>query len=215
VAPGDLAEIIGVAGDAKYMSLRESPMLMVFQPLAVPQSVTVAVRTSSDPARLSTSIAEAINGAAAPIVVADFRTQAEQAARTFVRERELALLSSVFGSVALLLTSIGLYGLLSLRVVRQTRDIGVRLALGATRRAVVGRVVRDMLPLVSAGLLAGVAIAAAVARWLQAQLFGVDGHDPATMAGAAVVLLAVALLASAVPARRASRIDPLAALRME
>ena len=215
VAPQDLVEIVGVVRDAKYMTPRENVMLMVFQPLAVPQSVTVTLRASLDPARLSAALPETTKSLGVPMVVTDFRTQTEQTARTFVRERELAFLSSVFGVVALLLTSIGLYGLLSLRIVQQTRDIGVRLALGATRRLIVGRVLREMMPLVVVGLLAGIAAATAVARMLQSQLFGLEGDDPATIAGAVAVLLAVALLASVLPARRASRVDPLVALRSE
>jgi ABC-type antimicrobial peptide transport system permease subunit len=214
--PADLlVEIVGVVRDAKYMTPREDPMLMVFQPLAVPQAVTVAVRTSVDPSRLSAAIPEVVQSLGAPMAIADLRTQAQQTAKTFVREQQLAFLSSVFGVLALLLTSIGLYGLLTLRIVQQTRDIGVRRALGATRRSIVGGVLKEMLPLVIVGLVAGIAGASAVARALQAQLFGLDGHDPVTMAGAAAVLLAVALLASVLPARRALHVDPLVALRSE
>jgi predicted permease len=215
IAADQLVEIVGVVRNGKYMTVREDAMLTVFRPMTSAGAVSFAVRTAGDPLVIVPAVREIAKQQAGPVAVGDFRTQSEQTAQTFAREREFAFLSSLFGGVALMLTSIGLYGLLSYRVARRTREIGLRMALGAGRGRVVRSVLVETAWLMSAGLAAGVAAAAAVTRFLQSQLFGLGRNDALTTAIAVGILTGVALIASALPARRASRVDPLIALRGE
>jgi predicted permease len=219
VEAAKLVEIVGVVRDAKYMMVREDTPLTVFQPIFQPMNtfgaVTFAVRTTGEPLAMAPAVRELAKQLSGPMAVGEFRTQAAQAAQTFAREREFAFLSSLFGALALALTSIGLYGLLSYTVTRRTQEIGVRMALGAGRARVVRSVLVETAWLVSAGLAAGLAAATALTRFLQSQLFGLGRNDALTIAAAIGVLVSVALVASALPARRASRIDPLVALRTE
>ncbi len=132
-----------------------------------------------------------------------------------VQERLIATLSGFFGVLAALLASLGLYGVMSYTAARRTREIGVRLALGATRTGVQRMVLKESLLLVMAGLAIGVPVTLAAARLVSARLFGVSAADPLTIAGASVLMIAVAGLAGYLPARRASKVDPMVALRHE
>ena len=149
------------------------------------------------------------------LVVVDFRTQAAQVAATFASERYLTWVSIAFGALALLLLSIGLYGVLSYSVLRRTREIGLRMALGARRRHVVGGVVGETLRLVGAGIVGGVVLTFMVTRFLQHYLFGVGPTDAIAVGEAVALMLLVAITAAAWPARRAAGIDPMVALRTE
>src|SRR5258708_39909200 len=142
-------------------------------------------------------------------------TLAERVSRTVGQERRRAQLSGLFASAALLLACIGIYGLVSYAVVRRTAEIGLRIALGATPSSVVGIMVREAVTLVVAGLAIGFAALVPAARLIRAMLFGVTPADPVTIVSAASAMLGAALLAACGPARRASRVDPMAALRYE
>ena len=143
------------------------------------------------------------------------RTQSQTIDRLLFNERLVARLSSLFGLLALLLTSIGLYGLLSYEVARRTREIGIRSALGAQRRDVLSMVVTQGLSLVFFGVVVGIVSAFGVTRYLQSLLFGIRPTDPITFLAVCVMLIVVALLACYIPARRATRVDPMVALRDE
>ena len=130
-------------------------------------------------------------------------------------QRLLATLSSVFGLLALLLASIGLYGMMAYSVARRTNEVGIRMALGADRRRVIANIVRETMTLVGGGILAGVAAAWAATRLLSSTLFGLTAMDPQTVAAAIAVMAGVALAAGYVPARRAAAVDPVIALRQE
>jgi ABC-type antimicrobial peptide transport system permease subunit len=143
------------------------------------------------------------------------RTLEEQTSASLTAEHLLALLMSYFGVFALALSCIGLYGVMSDRVTLRTAEIGLRLALGAEQRAVGWLVLREALITVTIGVIVGLAGAFGAVRLVRSQLFGVEPHDPLSLAGATVVLVAIACIAAYVPARRASRIDPLGALRHE
>jgi ABC-type antimicrobial peptide transport system permease subunit len=132
-----------------------------------------------------------------------------------VHERMMALLSACFGLLALILTSVGVYGVIAYAVERRTQEIGIRLALGAARRAVAGMLLRELGPLVLASLVLGTAATLAAARTIRTLLYGVAAGDVATLAAAALVLALVAALAAYLPARRAARLDPMDALRHE
>ena len=144
-----------------------------------------------------------------------FTTLGTEIEGSILQERLAAQVSSFFGGGALLLVSLGLYGLLSYNMNRRTREIGIRRALGAQRKHVFRLVIRDMLLLVLAGLTLGIPTALATTRLLGGLLFGLSAHDPTTFAGAIVLLLLVALAACWVPARRATKVDPMVALRRE
>jgi len=145
----------------------------------------------------------------------EVETLATQVAASLQRERLLATLSSGFGLLALLLSCLGLYGILSYTVARRTSEIGVRMALGADRRDVLWLVLRDALRLVLVGAALGVPAALAAARLVANQLFGISAADPGAVVAATLALLAVAAVAVYLPARRATRVDPLVALRCE
>jgi ABC-type antimicrobial peptide transport system permease subunit len=144
-----------------------------------------------------------------------FRTLDEQVARSLNTERMLAALSSSFGALALLLSLVGLYGVMSFVVTRRTREIGIRLALGATRASALRLVLRDAAVMVAVGVALALPCVAALGKLVQSQLFGVTATDPATFAGAALVLTAGALVAAFIPAWRASNVNPTDALRLE
>jgi ABC-type antimicrobial peptide transport system permease subunit len=145
----------------------------------------------------------------------DMHTVADALDRAVVREKLLSRLSTFFGALATVLAGIGLYGLMAYAVVRRTREIGIRMALGAARGMVLRSEMRSALWLVAMGIAVGVPIALAVGRLIRSQLFGVSGTDPVTFAMATVVLALVAGAAAYLPARRASHVDPMVALRWD
>ena len=143
------------------------------------------------------------------------RTEEQQIADSCREERTYATLATALGLVGVLLAAIGIYGLLAYQVARRTQELGLRMALGATRGAVARLVLTQSLRLAAAGAVLGLLASLAGTRVLSKVLFGLTANDPATMAGAIALLLAVALVAGSVPARRAARVDPLVALRTE
>jgi predicted permease len=207
-------EIVGVVGDAKYDNLRRE----IDATMYVPNSggnVWFAVRTASDPLALAPSVRTLVREIDSNLPVAGVRTQSEQIDRQIFQERLIARLAGFFGILALALACIGLYGLISYEVSQRTREIGIRSALGAARRDVLNMVLRQGLRLAFAGALVGLLVAVGLLRYTKSLLFEVDAADPLTFATVAVLLTGVMLAASYIPARRATQVDPIVALRYE
>jgi predicted permease len=213
-------EIVGVIGDIKSSNAREQPEATVYRPILQIQdddayAVNIHIRTLGNPSSLATAVRQAINQTDDKLPILGVITLSEQLQGTLQQDRLIAQLVSFFGALALMLACIGLYGVMAHGVVRRTNEIGIRMALGAAGRDIAWMVLRETLLLVVVGLVVGVPTALLSARLISAQLFGLNPSDPLTLIGAASVLTVVALLAGYVPARRASRVNPLIALRYE
>jgi predicted permease len=210
-------EVIGVARDAKYASLDQPVPPTLFMPhtQVSPSGMTVEVRTATDPSTVVAAIREAVRGIDPAMALVQMRTQREQIADTIAKPRLFATLTTVSGVIGLLLACIGLYGVVSYETVRRTREIGVRMALGAQRADVLRLVMRQTFYVVALGAVAGLALALGASRMLGSVLFGVGPADPLAIGAALALLVVVALAASYLPARRASRLDPTEALRTE
>jgi predicted permease len=211
-------EIVGVARDSMYSTLREQIPRQVFTPYIQGEYVTgmnVYVRTTLEPPQMFAAIRKTIGGMDATLPVYDLRTIGEQINRSLATERMIAMLSAVFGIIATVLATVGLYGVMAYTVARKTREIGIRMALGAFGKDVVWMVMREVLMLVGAGAAIGVTAAVLLTRYIQAQLYGLTPNDPGTLVAATILLSAVAALAGYLPALRASRVDPIRALRYE
>jgi len=211
-------QIIGVVGNTKYESMRDEIPYELYIPYAqagFSDGLTFYVRAQGDPASVFNTLRGAVREVDASIPMYDMRTLDDQMEISLLTERLLATLSSVFGSLATLLAALGLYGVMAFMVTRRTREIGIRMALGAGQSSVVWMVMRETLILAGFGVAIGLAGAYGVTRLIQAQLFGVQPTDLLTMAAAALGIAAVAALAGYIPARRATGIDPMTALRWE
>ncbi len=210
-------EIAGVSANLRYGSLKEGSPMTVFVAASQfsPDRVTYALRTAGDPLRYVKSVHEIVREADSNIPVTDVVTQAVEIDRTISQEATFAKLSTGFAVLALLIACVGLYGTVSYSVARQVGEIGIRMAMGAQRGAVVWMVLRRVLLLAAVGLAISVPAALSAFRLVKSFLFETQPNDPGTLALAGVVLLSAAILAGYAPARRASRIDPLAALRHE
>jgi macrolide transport system ATP-binding/permease protein len=212
-------EIVGVSANLRYGGLKneeESAMtVLVAVSQFSPDRVTYALRTAGDPLRFVQSVHEIVREADSRIPVTNVVTQAAEIDRTISRELMFAKLCTGFAVLALLMACVGLYGTLSYGVARQVGEIGIRMALGAQRGAVVWMVLRRVLLLAAVGLAISVPAALVAFRLVKSLLFETQPNDPGTLALAGAVLLSAAILAGCAPARRASRIDPLAALRRE
>ena len=173
------------------------------------------MRTANDPRTAIAPIRELINRRDSNLPMMDVKTQSEHIDMLLGQERMIAQLSSYFGVVALLLACIGLYGLLSYEVTRRTREIGIRMALGARRADLIRLIVWQGVALALAGSVAGVAAALAISRLLTKLLYGVKPSDPVTLIAVMLLLVTVALVAAFLPARRATMVDPMVALRCE
>jgi len=211
-------QIVGVAGDTKYENLRDEipeEMYLAAEQRDYPDSGTMYVRARGDPALVFNRLRAAAHEVDANVPVYDMRTLTEQMDISLLTERMLAALSTVFGGLATLLAALGLYGVMAYMVARRTREIGIRMALGAGQGSVMWMVLRETLTLAAIGVAIGLAGAYAVTRLIQAQLFGVQPTDLLTMAAASLAIAAVTALAGYIPARRATGIDPMRALRWE
>ncbi|HEV8204157.1 MAG TPA: ABC transporter permease [Pyrinomonadaceae bacterium] len=213
-------EIIGVIGDVKWDDAREKTEPAVYRPILQVQeqgayTATIHIRTTSDPTPLTSQVRQMINQIDDKLPIFGVTTLDEQLRRNLDQERLIAQLVSFFGALALILACIGLYGVMAHGVARRTNEIGIRMALGARGGNIAWMVIRETLYLVLAGLVIGVPAALVGAKLISAQLFGLRPTDPLTLVGASVVLTIVALLAGYLPARRASRVNPLSALRYE
>ena len=213
-------EIVGVVRDARTTSLHEPPVPMVFFPIDQPAAFRTSpgnldVRVAGDPAAAVPPVRDALRRAAPGLLMNGVFTMASRLSRDVSRERVVAYLSGGFALLALLLASIGLYSVLSYTVAQRTREIGVRMALGARRVEVATLVARDALVVVAAGLAAGLAASLATGRLLRTLLFDVSATDPVTYVQVLAALAVVILAAVLAPARRAARVDPIVALRSE
>jgi predicted permease len=210
-------EVIGVAHDSKYASLEQRVPPTLFMPHAqVPASgMTVEVRTASDPMTVASAIREAVRQTDPTIALPEMKTQRQQIAETIGKPRAFALLTTVSGMIGLLLACVGLYGVASYETIRRTHEIGIRMALGARRSDVLRLVMRQTVLVVTIGAGIGIALALAASRLIGSLLFGIAPGDPFAMGSALAVLIGVALVASYLPARRASQLDPTQALRYE
>ena len=217
--PASQIEIIGVVKDVKYASLRNEGRAMFYLPFYQATTgrgqMTLVVRTAGDPTSVAAAARREARTMDPAMPMFEVETLATQVAASLQRERLLALLSSGFGLLALLLSCLGLYGILSYTVARRTNEIGVRMALGADRRDVLWLVLRDAQRLVLVGAALGVPAALAASRLVASQLFGISAADPGAVVAATLALLVVAAVAGYLPARRATRVDPLVALRCE
>jgi len=212
-------EIVGVVKDAKYHSVRERPRGMWFVYAEQEQSPDgfndLVVRVTGKPEALVAQIRAAIRDEDPNLAISEVTTLAEIVDRSFGQEKLLAKLAGFFGALALLLASVGLYGVMAYSVARRTNEIGIRMALGARPGSVLRMVLGESLIVVALGLVVGIPAALACGRLVSSQLYGLEANDPLTIALAAAALLAVALAAVYLPARRAALLDPLAALRQE
>ena len=206
--------IIGIVGDTKYAYLRRPIEPMMFLPL-VSNSAYFELRAAANPTALVKNVRDIISRAADNLPLTHVLTQTEQIDQTLFLERIMSRLSGFFAALALVLACIGLYGLLAYEVARRTREIGIRMALGAQHRDLLRLVVGQGIVLALVGVFIGVAAALGVTRFLSSMLYGVRANDPFTIAGVAVLLVVVALAACYIPARRAMRVDPMVALRHE
>jgi ABC-type antimicrobial peptide transport system permease subunit len=209
--------VVGVSADAKYTDLRGAAPPTVYLPALqqVDGNANFAIRLASHHAgAIFPAIRSAVRDVDPALPGLDLRTQDDQIDRLHGQELLFARLSGVFGGVALLLACVGLYGLMSHAVLRRTGEIGLRMAVGALPGQVLRIVLGECL-LVSAGVLIGIALAFGAGRLVASMLFGVTPIDPLSYGGSAAALVAVAMLASLAPARRASRIDPVVTLKME
>ena len=211
-------QIVGVVADAKYLSLKDDAPLTAYIPYSQASTTgqrILCVRTTGDAASLVAAIRQEVRTLDQNLPVFNVKTFADQINESVSRERLVALLSSFFGVFALMLASLGLYGVMSYTVSRRTREIGIRMALGADAGKVLWLVTRETLMLVIVGIAIGLPTALAATQMTRGLLFGLAPNDPLTITLATVVMITVAVLAGYLPARRAAHVDPMIALRQE
>jgi predicted permease len=209
-------EIVGIIRDTKYDTVREAAPATMYTPIRPgTRSLTVMVRTAGEPAALTETVRTAMRQIDPDVPMTGVTTQSDQVDARFAQERLFALAYSLFGVLALLLACIGLFGLMSYSVSRRTNEIGIRMALGAQRAGVVGMVLRESMLMVVIGVVVGLAGAIAGGRFVQSVLFGLTPTDVWTISAAVGATILVSLAAGYLPARRASRVDPMVALRYE
>jgi len=177
--------------------------------------MTVYVRTTLDPRQVFSAVRAKVRELDPNLPVYSMRTTQEQIDNSLTTERLIASLSAVFGFLATLLATIGLYGVMAYTVARRTREIGIRMALGALQGNVIWMILREVFLLVGLGMVAGFFASLALTRLLRSQLYGLTPHDPATLVCAVAGLTLIACAAGYIPALRASRVDPIRALRYE
>jgi predicted permease len=211
-------EIVGVVKDSKYTGVRDDIPRTIFFPLLeerTPSSIVVYVRTSREPTAALGAAQRVVHDLDANVPVYNLRTLDHQIDQSLLNDRLIATLSAAFGVLVTLLAVIGLYGVMAYTVARRTREIGVRMALGAVPGDVIWMVMREVLMLVGVGVALGLTAAWGLGRVVSAQLYGVTPSDPVTIAVAAGGLATAALLAGYIPAIRATRVNPVRALRYE
>src|SRR5689334_3275848 len=217
---GKMLEIVGVVGDVKTEDAREKQEPAVYRPILqiadeAAYTVNIQLRTTGDPNSFAQPARQIINSVDDKIPIFGVTTLDDQVHGTLQQDRLIAQLVSFFGALALMLACIGLYGVMAHGVARRTNEIGIRMALGARGGNIAWMILRETMTLVLLGLVIGVPTALFAARFISAQLFGLQPADPTALIGAGLVLTFVALVAGYLPARRASRVNPLNALRYE
>jgi predicted permease len=212
-----VTEVIGVVRDAKYNSLRDPAPPIQYVPLLQQKfsSVIFVLRTAPEPTSVLGAVRSAVRQVDPNLPLTDVSTQTERIEELFGQERVFAVAYTVFGVLALLLACIGLFGLMSYSVARRTNEMGIRMALGAQASVVIRLVMRESLILVFLGVIVGLSAALAASRLITTLLFGLSSTDVGTIAVAVTIMIVVSVLAGYLPARRASRVDPLTALRYE
>jgi ABC-type antimicrobial peptide transport system permease subunit len=220
--PGSNAqfEIVGVAQDVRDHNLRGNIPRRFYVPATqglpdVPEFVNFEIRTIAGPGSVVPAVRRKFQAADHSLPMGTPSTMDELVGRRLQQERIIAQLSTFFGALALLLASIGLYGVLSYAVARRTNEIGIRMAIGAGQSMVVWMILRETLVLVAVGAVAGIGASMGLARLVASRMFGVSAGDPVTMLAAGATLTAVAMLAACFPAMRAAKVDPMVALRVE
>jgi len=214
---GPYSEVVGIAKNAKYRGLREEPLPFFYTPLAQGgmSSMTLFVRTDGDPLTALPSVRAELKSLDKNLTLYQINTLSAHLAAALFSDRMIAVLLSVFGVAALLLAAVGLYGVMSYAVARRTHEIGVRMALGAQTGDIMKLVLWQGMILVLVGAVVGLAAAFALTRLMSSLLYGVSATDPMTFAGITLLLSTVALLACYIPARKATKVDPMVALRYE
>ena len=218
--------VVGVVADAKFFNLREEIPPTIYLPylqtlsgqdavLGALGAMHFEVRTAGDPIATAPSVRRVARAMDPNLAVYDVRTQTEQIDQTLFEERLFARLTGFFGVLAALLGCIGVYGIMAFATTGRTREIGIRMALGASRSEILGMVLRETFVLLGAGIAAGILVALEASRLVSALLYGLRPADPLTLAGAALLMISAAALAGYIPARRAARVDPMLALRHE
>jgi ABC-type antimicrobial peptide transport system permease subunit len=208
--------VVGIAHDIR-LGQREPFVPMVYEPMAqngVPL-LTAVLRTAGDPAAFASAARQAVREAAPGLKLQSVSPVGDLLGASIRQERVVAVLSSAFGLLALVLATVGLYGVIAYAVQRRTQEIGIRIALGASPVQITRLLLSDIAQLLAIGLIFGLAGILALGNWVRSLLFGITPHDPAMLAAAAAILTAVAFAAGYLPARRASHLQPLAALRQE
>jgi predicted permease len=211
-------EIVGVVADALFLVLKEEQRPMVYFPYLqgpAPFSMTYEVRSAGNPLTLANTVRQIARQIDARLAVSDVKTQAVHIDQEISQEIALARLCTAFAGLALIIACVGLYGTVAFNVSQRISEIGVRMALGAQRAGIVWLVLRSVFTLELLGLAIGVPIVLVGSRYVESLLFGIKPNDPLVVTAGTLVLLAAGLLASYVPARRASSIDPMVALRNE
>lgn len=208
-------EIVGMVEDSMYEGPREGVHKQVFVPHYGKSSAAVYVRAATNAAQIYSQVRETVKRLDSRLPIYELKTLESQFDDILLTERLIALLSAGFGLLATLLAAIGLYGVMAFVVTRRTKEMGVRMALGAKQSEVIWLVMKEVLLLLALGLAVGLPSAALLGRYIASQLYGIQPGDPMVAGVTMLVLIAVATLAGFIPARRASRIDPILALRYE
>jgi ABC-type antimicrobial peptide transport system permease subunit len=211
-------EIVGLVRNSKYTDVRDDIQRQVFFPIlesSSPSSFVVYVRTSRTAEAMFNAIRQVVQQIDPALPIHGTRTLETQVAQSLSRERMVATMTAMFGALATLLAVVGLYGVMAYTVSRRTREIGVRMAFGATAGKIAWLVTREVLTIAVAGILVALPAAWWLGRFVSTQLFGVEPTDVVTIGGAVMLLLTVALLAGLVPSARAARLNPTTALRHE
>jgi predicted permease len=212
-------QIVGIVKDSKQHDLREVASRFIFIPVAQSEDLltelTLAVRTTGNPTFLAPQIRQLVQNLGPDIAITNVTTLSAQEEQTLLRERLVSIISSFFGVLALLVASIGLYGLMSYSVRQRTKEIGIRIALGSQKSSICWLILREAFVIVGIGIAVGIPGAFLLARAAQSLAYGFQLSDPSTIFGCAVLLAMVALFASYIPARRAMKTDPMVALRYE
>jgi predicted permease len=215
---GQWIQIVGICANTRYAQLKDEPPPVFYMPYVQQTGVggmTYQIRTHLRAAALVPALRRIVQGIDPDLPMIDIRTEREQIDATMQMERTLAALTTGFGVLALMLASVGIYGIMAYTVSQRTNEIGIRLALGAAPGQIRGMILSESTWITAAGLVAGVAGALALVRLVKSMLYGIAPYDPVTLGCAVAVMLAVALVASWIPARRAAGVEPMEALRHE
>jgi predicted permease len=216
--PDEMVEIVGVVRPSKYGKVDEKIPRVMYFPFAqspTPSSLMVYARTAVDPKSLFPAIRREVSSVDASLPVANLRTMEEQVDEALSPQRMIAMLSALFGILATVLAAVGLYGVMAYTVTRRTREIGIRLALGAARADLLSLVMREVFLLTAVGVAIALPVSLALTGLVRTQLYGMAPNDPLSIAVAVLTMVSVALLAGYIPAERATRVDPIRALRYE